>query len=261
MTIYADLFRYWDLFLSLFRRELRLKYKGSLLGVAWSLFYPVVLMGVYTLVFSLLWKVVAVDDYPLFVLSGLLTWVFFQASVQAASTSLLAHANVLKQVRFPRQLIALSVVATQLVTFLVMLAIVLPINLILRPETLTTAWAVLPLSLALVAFVSGLSIAVSYANVIFRDIEHLLMAVMLPWFFLTPVFYTFDLFPGPPELIKVIEYGNVLVPFVEAIRDPLFFGRLPDVLDVVYVAVAAFGALALGALVFRRLDDHLAAEL
>ncbi len=259
--MYADLFRYWDLFLSLFRRELRLKYKGSLLGVAWSLLYPVVLMGVYTLVFSLLWKVVAVDDYPLFVLSGLLTWVFFQASVQAASTSLLAHANVLKQVRFPRQLIALSVVATQLVTFLVMLAIVLPINLILRPETRMTFWAVLPLSLALVAFVSGLSIAVSYANVIFRDIEHLLMAVMLPWFFLTPVFYTFDLFPGPPGLIKAIEYGNFLVPFVEAIRDPLFFGRLPDVLDVGYVAVAALGALALGALVFRRLDDYMAAEL
>src|SRR5256714_8076360 len=104
MTLYADLFRYPDLFLNLFRRELRVKYKGSLLGLAWTLVNPIVLMGVYTLIFSVLWHAVTIAHYPVFVVSGLLTWIFVQSTLQSSSVSLLGHADLVKQVRLPRQL-------------------------------------------------------------------------------------------------------------------------------------------------------------
>jgi len=264
MTIWLDVYRYRDLFANLFRRELRVKYKGSALGIAWSLLNPLALVGVYTLVFSIFLKVGGIEDYPLFVVSGILSWSFFQASVQSACSSLLGHASLVKQVRFPRQLLPLSVVATNLVTFAVMLAIILPINLAIRPDTRTTFWAAIPLALALVALASGLAVTFACVNVLYRDVEHLVATALVPWFFLTPVFYTFESIPGADRhetLVDVVRYGNPLTPVLEAIRDPLFFGRLPSVADVVYAVVAAVLSLALGAAVFRRADDRLAVAL
>jgi lipopolysaccharide transport system permease protein len=264
VLLYADLFRYSDLFRNLFRRELRVKYRGSLLGLAWTLINPVILMIGYWLLFSILLRAVSIEHYPLFVLSGLVTWIFFQGGVQMSSSSLLGQSNLVKQVRFPRQLLPLSVVATNLVTLAVMLAVVLPINLVVVPETRSTFWATFPMLLPLLGVTSGLAIVVAAATVIFRDIEHLLTTIMLPWFILTPIFYTFDQLPGlegNERIADAIYYGNFMAPIVEGIRDPLFFGETPALGDVVYSAGAAVAALAAGALVFRRLDDRLAAEL
>ena len=136
MAVYADLFRYRELFASLFRRDLRAKYKGSVLGLAWTLALPVTLMLVYLVVFSVLWKAqpTDVDHYWLFLLCGLPPWVFFSTSLQSAARSLLENASLIRKVRFPRQLVPLSIVATQLVAFAVMTAIVLVLALIVLPE-------------------------------------------------------------------------------------------------------------------------------
>lgn len=264
MTLYADLFRYRELFLNLFRRELRVKYRGSLLGLVWSLVNPLALVGVYTLVFSVLWRAFSIPHYPLFIVTGLLVWIFFQSSLQAASASLLGHANLVKHVRFPRQLLPLAVVGTNLLSLGVMLAAVLPLNLVFVPETRSTFWAALLLILPLVGLVSGLAILVAAATVVFRDVEHLLATVLLPWFFLTPVFYTFGQLPRIDEhahVADVLHYGNFLTPGLLAIRDPLFFGRLPSGGDTAYAIGIAFVALAFGSFVFQRVDDQLAAAL
>jgi lipopolysaccharide transport system permease protein len=264
VRVYVDLFRYRDLFLNLFRRELRVKYRGSALGLAWTLINPLVLMLAYWLVFSVIIKAVSVEHYPLFLLTGLLVWIFFQSAVQMSCSSLLGQANLVKQVRLPRQLLPVSVVATNLVTMLVMLAVVLPLNLWLVPETRTTFWAALPLFVPLAALVTGFAIVLASTTVIFRDVEHLLATVLLPWFILTPIFFPWDEMPGineHPKLANVLYYGNPVAPFVEAIRDPLFFGRLPALSDVVYVFAVALGALLAAAFVFRRIDDQLAAQL
>ncbi|MFN2470706.1 MAG: ABC transporter permease [Gaiellaceae bacterium] len=267
MHVYADVVRYWDLFTDLFRRDLKVRYRGSALGLVWTLVNPLVLMGVYTLLFSVLLKVpgvAAIPNFPLFVLTGLLAWVFFQASVQTASTTLVGNASLVKQVRFPRQLLPLSAVATNLVTLAAMLAVVLPFSLWRLPDTRSTFWAALPLLLPLVALVSGLAVAVACANALFRDVEHLLAALLLPLFLLTPIFYSFDQLPGLEDkqlIVNLLYYGNFMVPIVEAIRDPLFFGRMPDLGDVVYSVGAGLAGLGLGALVFMRVDDRLVAEL
>ncbi len=264
VSLYVDLFRHSELFRNLFRRELQVRYRGSSLGLLWTLIYPLGLMIGYWLLFSILLRAVSVENYPLFVISGLVSWTFFQSALQMSSTSLLGQANLVKQVRFPRQLLPLSVVATNLTTFLVMFAIVVPVNLIVRPETRTTFWVALPLLLPLVALASGLAIVVAAATVIFRDVEHLLATILVPWFILTPIFYTFDQLPGLSEnqwIADVLYYGNVVAPIVEAIRDPIFFGRMPAVTDVVYAVGVGFAALGLGTFVFRRLDDRLAVSL
>lgn len=267
MATYLDLFRYRELFASLFRRDLRAKYKGSVLGLAWSLAHPVVLMLVYLLVFSVLLKIQPADAYEhywLFLLSGLPLWVFFATSLQSASRSLLENANLIRKVRFPRQLVPLSMVATQLVGLAVMLAIVVALSLAYVPEARDTVWLALPLAALAVCLVAGLGLAVASLNAIYRDVEHLVAALLLPWFFLTPVLYSLESIPGVsdhPRLVDLIHWANPLTPAMEAIRDPLFFGELPAAGDVLYLAVAAVASLVLGAFVFSRVDDRVAVEV
>jgi homopolymeric O-antigen transport system permease protein len=266
VTVYADLFRYRELFGSLFRRDLRAKYKGSVLGLVWSLAHPVVLMLVYLLVFSVMLKIQTADyeHYWLFLLAGLPIWVFFATSLQAAARSLLENANLIRKVRFPRQLVPLSIVATQLVGFAVMLAIVVALSLAYVPSARDTVWLAIPLAALAVCLVAGLSLAVASLNALYRDVEHLVAALLLPWFFLTPVLYSLEAIPGVqdhPRLVDIVHYGNPLTPAIEAVRDPLFFGELPAAADAIYLAVAAVLALALGAFVFSRVDDRVAVEV
>ena len=264
MALYADLLRYPDLFGNLFRRELYARYKGSLLGVGWTFVNPLVLMGVYTLVFSILWRSAGIQHYPLFILSGLAIWIFFSGSIQMASASIVGHANLVKQVRFPRQLLPLAVVGSNLVTYVVMIVALAAVNFAVVPRTRATLWAVIPLSIPLVALVSGLAIVLAALSALYRDVEHLLLTVLLPWFFLTPVFYDLRTLPGVqdhPAVMEIMRWVNVATPYVEAIRGPLFYGQYPGVSEVVYVVVVGAAALVLGAFVFRRLDDQLAVEL
>src|SRR5689334_6377109 len=266
MNVYADVVRYRELFGSLFRRDLRARYKGSVLGVAWSLANPLVLMGVYLLVFSVLWRVVGgIDHYPLYLLSGLAVWVCFATSMQSASRSMVDYSELIRKVRFPRQLVAFSTVATQLVAFVAMFVVLIVINLIALPRVRTDIWLAIPLAVLVVGLVAGLALAIASANVMFRDVEHLISAALLPWFFLTPILYRLDDLPGGVKkydwVVTILRWVNPITPAIEALRAPLFYGELPHVWDVVYLCAAAAIALGLGAWVFSRVDDQIAVEL
>ena len=265
MTVYADLLRYRELFGNLFRRDVQAKYRGSLLGIAWTLANPVLLMAVYLLVFSVLWKTRFGSDghYALFLLVGLSAWIFFSTSVQAASRSMLDNANLIRKTRFPRQLVPLSVVATHLVSFAVMLLGLLVLNFVLLPRVRATELLAIPLAVGVVALTGGIALAIASLDVLYRDIEFLIAALLLPLFFLTPVLYPLD---SPDiskhhKVVEVIHWLNPLSPAIQALRAPLFYGRLPTAADTIYLAVASVAALALGAFVFTRVDDQIAVEV
>jgi lipopolysaccharide transport system permease protein len=265
MTVYADLYRYRELFANLFRRDFQAKYKGSVLGIFWSLLNPLALLGVYLVVFGLLWKGGDIPHYPLYLLAGLACWIFFSVSLQAAARSMIDSAELIKKVRFPRQLVALSIVATQAVTFGVMLVILVVLSLVFIPEARSTVWLALPLAVLFAGFVAGLALLVACLNVLYRDVEHILASALLPWFFLTPVLWRFSQLPARVRdhdvLLDVLRWGNFVAPPVYAVRDALWLGHAPRAADVVYLAVACVVALALGAFVFSRVDDRIAVEL
>ena len=134
MAVYADLVRYRELFANLFRRDFQAKYRGSALGILWSLVNPVALVAVYLVVFGIILdKSGPIPHYPLYLLSGIACWIFFAVSLQTAARSLVESADLIRKVRFPRQLVALSVVATQAVTFAVMLALLIVLSLVFIP--------------------------------------------------------------------------------------------------------------------------------
>jgi ABC-type polysaccharide/polyol phosphate export permease len=146
----------------------------------------------------------------------------------------------------------------------VMLALVMTLSLVTVPEARGTVWLAIPLAAVFAAFVFGLGLTVAALNVLFRDVEHILEAVLLPWFFLTPILYRFEQIQGFEKhhtLVEILRWGNFMAPPVYALRAVVWEGRLPAAADLIYLVVAAVAALALGAFVFTRVDDRIAVEL
>jgi lipopolysaccharide transport system permease protein len=265
MSTYLDVVRYRELLGNLFRRDLQAKYRGSALGVLWTVANPVMLMGVYLLVFGVVWKspFASGDNYALFLLTGLAPWTFFAAAVQSATRSMLDNANLIRKTRFPRQLVPLSVVFAHLVSFAVMLALLLVVNFIALPRVRATEWLAIPLAVLFVGVICGIALATASLNVLFRDIEFIVAALLVPLFFLTPILYalTGAQLEKHRHVVEVIHWLNPLSPALQAVRAPLFAGTLPRWSDALYLVVACVVALAVGALVFRSVDDQIAIEV
>src|SRR5947207_10475490 len=247
MSTYLDVLRYRELLGNLFRRDLQAKYRGSALGVLWTIANPVMLMGVYLLVFGVVWKspFATGGHYPLFLLTGLALWTFFAAAVQSSTRSMLDNANLIRKTRFPRQLVPLSVVLAHLVSFGAMLVLLLVVNFIALPRVRATEWLAIPLAVLFVGLVCGLGLAVASLNVLFRDIEFIVAALLVPLFFLTPILYplTGSAIADHHTAVQFIHWANPLSPAIEAVRAPLFGGTLPHWTDALYLGVASIVAL------------------
>jgi homopolymeric O-antigen transport system permease protein len=176
--------RYRYLFTQLVRREMRQKYQGSAIGVLWYLINPLVPMAVYGVMLGPLLKAVQYPDYPIFILAGLLVWLFFAQSLTAATTSLVDQASLVSKVRFPRETIPTAAVTTQLVPFFAMLVVLIPVALAIRNSaSLALLWLV-PLIVCLFAFTLGLALIAATMQAYFRDVQPILTAALLPWFFI-----------------------------------------------------------------------------
>jgi lipopolysaccharide transport system permease protein len=255
--------RYRYLFEQMVRRELRQKYKGSLLGVLWYVVNPLVLMAAYALMFGVLLDAVNIDDYPLFLFVGLIVWVFFSQSLLTAATSLLDQSSLVAKVRFPRETVPASVVTVQGVTFLVLLALVAPVAVVVRGAD-PALLLLVPLVACLYAFVLGAALVVAILHAYFRDVQPILAAALLPWFFLTPIFFRVQDLPGLDGhrwAEALLRWVNPVAPFVEAVRSVLYDAAVPGFDVLLYVLCAAALALAAGVAVFRRMERELAVVL
>ncbi|MDQ3677167.1 MAG: ABC transporter permease, partial [Actinomycetota bacterium] len=240
------------------RRELRQKYKGSALGIVWYVVNPLVLMGAYYLMFGIVFKAAAEPDYPLFLLVGLVVWIFFSQAVLGAAPSLIEQGSLIRKARFPREVIPSAVVTVQLVTFLVLLSILAPITLAIR-GTFDLALLLLPLILVcLFAFVLGFAFAVSVLHAYFRDVAPILAAALLPWFFLSPIFFDPNGITEQRAAVFALEWVNPVAPFIVAVRDVLYGGNVPGLDVLAYVVIAGALVLFVGVGLFRRLQGELA---
>ena len=253
-----DLLRYRSLFEQMVRRELRQKYKGSALGIAWYVVNPLVLMGAYYLMFGVVFKVATEDDYPLFLMVGLVVWIFFSQGVLSAAPSLLDQGALIRKARFPRELIPAGVVTVQAVTFLMVLGAVALVTIVVR-GTLDPALLLLPLVLAaLYAFVLGVALVVSVLHAYFRDVAPILSAALLPWFFLSPIFFQPDSITENEGARFALEWLNPVAPFIEGVRSVVYGGAAPSVTVLLYVIVAGVLAVLAGRALFSRLQGELA---
>jgi lipopolysaccharide transport system permease protein len=250
------------LFTQLVRRELRRKYKGSSLGIVWYLINPLVLLGAYTLMFGHVFRLQHFADFPIFLMIGLMVWTFFAQSLLAAAESLIDQGSIVRRARFPRETIPAAAVTVQLATFAAILAILTPLCLALRGSSQPASLLLLPVLVALLfAFALGCALIVSVLHAYFRDVAPILAAALLPWFFVTPIFFapaTIPYVEAHPFLGTLLDWVNPMAPFVDSFRQVLYDGTAPSAGRIVYVCVAAAVALAVGSTVFRAMEGELA---
>ena len=191
-----DLVQYRDLLLTLTIHRIKIRYKQSLLGIAWAVLQPLLLMVVYTVIFSVVTKVPhGGAPYAVFVYAALLPWTFFSTSITTASTSLVSHNNLITKVYFPREILPLTYVLAALFDF-AMASVVLAVLLAIY-HVPVTAGIVLVLPLLVIAFTFALSLSLflSAFQVRFRDIGIAMALIMQLWMFATPVVYPLSVVP------------------------------------------------------------------
>lgn len=254
------LLRYRPLIRSLVSRELKARYRGSVLGFFWSFINPLLLLVTYGLVFTYMLPVrrpPGMEPYLLFFACGILPWTWFQSSLAEAAGVLIAGGNLIKKVLFPAEVLPVVTVCTNLVQMLLALPVLAAFLLFHGRLGPAAALVVLPILVELV-FVLGLALVVSALTVHFRDIQSILGHLLHVWFFATPVLYSYgDLGPRMRGLLRFNPMTHIVVSY----QQTLFEGRFDHWRGLGAAAVVAVLTFALGAWLFDRLRDTLAEEV
>lgn len=250
----AALWRYRDLVRHLVARDLRVKYKGSTLGFAWSLLHPLVLAGVYTVAFRYI-LVVPIDRFPLFLLCGLLPWMFFAGALAQATGSIVDHGALVRKVAFPRLALPCGAVASQFVQFLLMFSVIVPVALLFGSGLGPSLVGLVPVLALQFVFTAGLGLALATAHTYFRDTRHLVEVALQIWFWVTPIVYAPAIVPAPLERLLAL---NPMAHFVTACRRVVLEGRWPAPETLALLAALAAASALGGLAVFARHQRHFA---
>ncbi len=257
----ADLRGFGYLFRNFLSRDLSSRYKGSLLGVAWSLMNPLVMMGIYTVVFSVIFPQ-SEPDYAILLLAAYLPFFFFQSAVSLGVPTLVANAGLIKKVYFPRELLPLSMTAASFINFLFTMALLLPAAAYAREGV--NGWALLalvPVAISFFLATAGLVMLLAALNVYFRDVEFLSGVVLTVLFYLTPVVYTLGLVAERSRTVELWIGRNPLTPFTEAFRTAIYYKDVPVPLRLGECAFIGVGGFVIGYAVFNAIKGRLAEEL
>lgn len=258
---FAELWAHRELLYFLMLRDLKVRYKQTILGVAWAVLQPAVMAVIFTVFLGLLVRVPSGGlPYPLLVFTGLLPWTFFSGSVLAAGQSLVGNAPLITKVYFPRLLIPAATVAARLVDFAISFVILAALILyfwLVSGYRIDLTWQLLifPLMVILMVLLTlGLGILVSCINVKYRDVGVALPVLVQLWMFVSPIVYSADLVP---EKWRVLYSLNPLVGLVGGFRASLLGTEIPG-LAITITVVATIILLVLGSILFRRTEKTFA---
>lgn len=245
-----------DLVLHLARRELSSLHRSSLLGIAWPLLRIVAQTAVLAFIFSSVLDL-GIEDYPVFVFSGLIAWSWFASGLTNGTTSVLGQRHLVLQPRFPVAVLPAVSVTVALADVLVALALLL----VVLAVTGELAWTALflPLLIAVqLVLMCGLAWIAAAASVYLRDVRSLVTVGLLLLFYLTPIFYDVD---RVPEQYRSLLSINPMTTILEGYRATLIDAAAPDFAALGLVALASAALAVLGLLVFRRLEGGFVDEL
>jgi ABC-2 type transport system permease protein len=263
-----------DLMVNLTLRELRGKYKRSMLGWTWSLLNPLASMVIFTVVFSLFLKVnpppgnpSGLRGFAYFLMCGLLPWNYLSNGINGSMGALIGNSNLIKKVYFPREILVAANVASWVVAFAIEMLVLAAALLIAGNMVIPWLAPLLVIIAIQTVFVLGIGLMLSVLNVYFRDVQHLINIVLQLWFYATPIVYPITVVPEKATVAGIQVpvrslYGlNPMVRFVDAYRDVFYNLRMPTATDMVFITLASAVVLLLGIFTFSRLEPKLAEEL
>jgi lipopolysaccharide transport system permease protein len=254
------LFAHRELLRNFFARDLNARYKGSVLGIVWSLLNPFLMMAVYTVAFSQVMRAQPPHggSYALWFMTGYLPWTFFAMSVQMGSSSLVAHSGLIQKVFFPREVLPISQALANLVNMGLAFVLLFPYAVYEEGFTLRGMAALVPVTAFLLLFAAGVGTLLSVLTVYFRDLEFLVGIGLTAWFFLTPVIYPATTIP---RHLKPIFDLNPMTPFIDSFRDVFYDLHAPPMTRLAACAVLGVVTWAATYALFNRLKGRVAEEL
>ena len=258
MKLFKELYAYREMIFSLVRRDLKGRYKGSVLGFLWTFINPLLQLLVYTFVFSTVMRM-GIEDYYLFLFVALVPWIFFSTSVSGGSSCIWAQQDMVKKIYFPREVLPIAYVTSQFVNMLLSF-IVIFIVLLFSGKTLNLeAILCLPI-IMLVEYLLALGMAMisSAVTVYIRDLEYILGIITMAWQFLSPVMYSVE---QVPEEVRGIFEMNPVAPIIIAYRDILYYGKIPELETLAHSIFVGVGLLVIGTVIFGKLKKHFAEEM
>ncbi len=258
MKTIKEIYDYREMIISLVHRDLRGRYKASVLGFLWTFLNPLLQLAVYNIVFATILKN-GIDKYYLFLFVALIPWIFFSTSLTGGSNCIIGQKDMVSKIYFPREVIPIAHVTGCFVNMILCFIVIFIIVAISGVAINIVALCYLPIVM-LVEYILALGAAMisSAITVYFRDLEHILGIVAMAWQYLTPVMYSMD---SVPEKYRTLFSLNPMTPVITAYRDILYSSREPHINTL--LQAFAFGVifLAIGCVVFSKLKRHFAEEL
>lgn len=258
MNLIKELYAYREMIFSLVKKDLRGRYKGSVLGFLWTFINPLLQLLVYTMVFSIILKS-GIERYYLHLFVALIPWIFFSSSVTGGATSIISQKDMVKKIYFPRLVMPISFVTTCLVNMLFCFVVIFAVILCSGVGFNFMAILCLPFVI-LVEYILCLGVAfiASAVTVFFRDLEHILGILTMALQFLTPVMYPLS---DVPEEIMPIFLLNPMTPIITAYRDILYAKKLPEFSTLLHGLGMGMIILVVGIVIFQCLQKYFAEEL
>jgi lipopolysaccharide transport system permease protein len=246
------LYQYRDLLWLWTSREIKIRYKQSLLGVAWAILQPLALTAVFTIVFSWLVRIDSGEiPYPIFAYSGLVPWTFFASSMSFGVSSLVNNMNLVTKIYFPREILPLANIGAALVDFAIASLIFLGMMVFYRVWPGIEALWVLPLLIVQIILTVGVTLIGSAVLVFFRDVRFVIPLLIQIWMYSTPVIYPVDLVP---DRLLPFYFINPMAGIIDGYRRALFLGQPPRMQAMLLSTVLSVLLCALGYALFKRLE-------
>ncbi len=248
--LFTETYRYRELIWALALKELRVRYKRSVLGFLWALLNPALLMLVLTIVFGTIMKF-TVPHYSIFLLSMLLPWTFFSQALSYAVESIVGNGELLKKVRVAKLVFPVAALLSNIINFLLSMIPLLLLILALRFPIYWT-WIYLPVPmLGLFLFTLGAGFFFAAVNVYFRDVSHIVQILLSAWFYVSPIIYSLDFIsPKHRWLFRL----NPLLYVLNGFRLSIYYGMLPHWSSVGMSLACGVASLVIGFAVFRHYE-------
>lgn len=256
--MFKEIYEYRQMIASLVRKDLRGRYKGSVLGFMWTFINPLLQLLVYTLVFSVIMRQ-GIEDFYLFLFVALIPWIFFSAAITGGAVSIIQQSDLIKKIYFPREVIPISYVMSCFVNMLLSFVVVMAVVYISGRTPPILALLCLPVIMIVELLLAlGIAMITSAVTVYFRDLEYILGIISMAWFYLTPIVYGVELVP---EKYENLFHFNPMTSIVIAYRDILYYEKIPDLTTLLEAFLLGVAFLVIGILVFSKLKKHFAEEL
>ena len=257
MNVFERIYNYRELLKSNVKKEIRGRYKNSILGVLWSFLNPLLQLAVYSIIFGAL---LAGSDntYHIYICVALIPWTYFTTAISQSSFTVIGNADIIKKVYFPREILPISVVTSGAVNFIISTLIILAFVLVAGMGI--SKYIILYPLILLIQYILllGIGFIVSSITVYVRDLEHIIGIVLMAAFYGTPIVYKLEQLP---QNLQILMQLNPMTHLINAYRDIFYYQQLPDMKALSILLVLSIGLTIIGYFIFKQLQKGFVEQL